>query len=77
MLPVRLELGMRAAMLLQEEYPLAGKDLTQIALDRWLFETMVCSFEGVGRFVMGLPADIRILGSPEFKKFIRSKQKSI
>ena len=33
----------------------------------------VCSFVGVGRFVLGLFEDIEIVGCEEFKSYIKDK----
>ncbi len=68
---VRLELGMMARNLLVEEYPLASRDLMPIDEGHWLLDTMVCDYVGIGRFVMGLADDIRIL-TPEFEEYIGS-----
>jgi hypothetical protein len=68
---VQLELGMMAHNLLIEEYPLASRDLTPIDESHWLLDTMVCDYVGIGRFVMGLADDIRIL-TPEFEEYIGS-----
>lgn len=68
---VRLELGMLAYNLLCEEYPLAERDLKPLGRGRWLLDTEVAGMAGVGRFVMGLLDDIRIVDSPELKKYIR------
>lgn len=68
---VQLELGMMAHNLLIEEYPLSTRDLTQIDDSHWLLDTMVCDYVGIGRFVMGLSEDIRIL-TPEFDEYIES-----
>lgn len=74
---IQLKLGLRSANLLIEEYPLASKHLTQITDNEWLFNTEVCSFSGVGRFVMGLLDDIEIIESPEFKKYIATQIQNI
>ena len=55
--------------LLIEEYPLATRDLRQIDDNHWLLDTMVCDYVGIGRFVMGLSEDIKIL-TPEFETYI-------
>jgi predicted DNA-binding transcriptional regulator YafY len=72
-LPVKLRLNLRAANLLTEEYPLAEKYLTKIADNEYLLETNVCSFDGVGRFVLGLYEDIKIIENEEFRNFIERK----
>lgn len=68
--PVKLELSIMAKNLLIEEYPLAEKDLRKEG-DRWILDTMVSGMEGVGRFVIGLAHEIRILESDELKEYIR------
>ena len=69
--PVKLELGIMAKNLLLEEYPLAEKDLTKVN-DTWILETMVCDMAGVGRFVIGLAHDIKVIDSPELVEYIRT-----
>ena len=68
---VQLELGVMAHNLLIEEYPLATRDLKQIDDLLWLLDTMVCDYVGIGRFVMGLSEDIKIL-TPEFDEYIET-----
>lgn len=69
--PVQLELGLRACNLLLEEYPLAERDLTPQGRDRWLLKTEVANYLGVGRFVIGLLDDIRIIDTPELEEYLR------
>ncbi len=76
-LPVSLRLGMVAASLLLEEYPLAESDLTQEDENHWLLQTEVCRYEGVGRFVLGLFEDVEVLGSSEFKQYLQQKVKDL
>ena len=66
---VQLELGVMAHNLLVEEYPLATRDLKQVDSSHWLLDTMVCDYVGIGRFVMGLSEDVKIL-TPEFETYI-------
>ena len=76
-LPVTLRLGMAAANLLVEEFPLAEKYMTKEEDGHWIFSVEVCRYEGVGRFVLGLYEDIEIIDSPEFKEFLSEKMKKI
>lgn len=69
--PIKLELGIMAKNLLVEEYPLAEKDISKVG-DTWILDTKVSSMEGVGRFVIGLAHDIKIIDSPELKLYIRN-----
>jgi predicted DNA-binding transcriptional regulator YafY len=73
--PVMLQLGLLSASLLTEEFPLAEQYLTKINDNEWILETEVCSYEGIGRFVIGLLHDIKIIQSDEFKHFIKKKLK--
>ena len=68
--PVKLELSIMAKNLLIEEYPLAEQDIRKEG-EKWILETMVNGMEGVGRFVIGLAHEIRILESDELKEYIR------
>ena len=68
--PVKLEMGIMAKNLLLEEYPLAEKDLKKEG-DRWILETLVSDMAGVGRFVIGLAHDIKVIDSPELVEYIR------
>ena len=68
--PVKLEMGIMAKNLLLEEYPLAEKELKKEG-DRWILETMVSDMAGVGRFVIGLAHDIKVIDSPELVEYIR------
>ena len=69
-LPILLKLGLRATSLLEEEFPLAAPQLQKLPDNQWLLKTEVCSYEGVGRFVLGLPGEIEIIESPEFLDYI-------
>lgn len=70
--PIKLKLGLRSANLLQEEFPLASKYLSKLSDNEWILETNVCSYDGVGRFVMGLLDDIEIVDSPVFFHYIQN-----
>lgn len=72
---VKLELSLRAKNLLIEEYPLAEKDVRSVG-GKWILGTTVRSLEGVGRFVIGLAGDIKILGSPALESYVRDYVKN-
>lgn len=67
---VRLELGIRAYNLLTEEYPLAERDIRETGPDKWLLDTEVAGYAGVGRFVAGLLDDIRIVESSGLRQYV-------
>ena len=68
---VRLEMTLRARNLLCEEFPLAIPDVTEKG-GKFIFDSMVTHMEGVGRFVIGLAADVKIIDSPELEEYVRS-----
>lgn len=71
--PVTLILGQLSMSLLVEEYPGASALLKQQEDGRFLLKTEVCSYKGIGRFVMGLIDDIEIVDSPDFVEYLRGK----
>lgn len=71
--PIKLKLGLRASSLLLEEFPLAEKELRKISDNEYILETNVCSYEGAGRFVLGLLDDIEVIESNEFKEFLKKR----
>ena len=74
---VKLKLGVKAASLLKEEFPLAEKHLVEHTDNNdsryYILDLDVCSYEGVGRFVLGLLDDIEVVGSEEFKIFLKQR----
>lgn len=72
-MPVELRLGRLAYNLLLEEYPQAEPFVTSDGPDRWLLRLDVCSYLGVGRFVLGLSESVEVLGSEEFRGYLREK----
>lgn len=70
-IPIKLELSLRAKNLLLEEYPLAAKYLREEG-NLWILETNVHDLAGVGRFVIGLAAEIRIISSPELEEYVQN-----
>ena len=68
---VRLEMNLRAKDLLCEEFPLAVPDVRE-ENGKWVLDTMVSRMEGVGRFVIGLAADIKVIDSPELEEYVRN-----
>lgn len=70
---VTLRLGRLSCNLLKEEYPRAARLLQADGDDRWLLTADVCSFQGIGRFVLGLLEDIEVVDSPDFRAFLQEK----
>lgn len=68
---VTMELGRLAYNLLLEEYPLSEQSITKVSKGRWMLEIEVADLSGVGRFVIGLADDIKVVDSPELSQYIR------
>lgn len=73
---VTLRLGLKASNLLREEFPLSEKVLQPDGENHSLLQTEVCSYDGIGRFVMGLLDDIEVIDSPGFVTFLKEKIKT-
>lgn len=71
--PVTLRLGRLAANILVEEFPESERMLKLEDDGRCLFQTEVCSYKGIGRFVLGLLDDIEVVNSPDFENYLRER----
>ncbi|MBQ2123773.1 MAG: WYL domain-containing transcriptional regulator [Bacteroidaceae bacterium] len=67
---VALHMGALAKNVLLEEYPEAEKHISPLGNEHYRLDVEVCSFKGIGRFVLGLYEDIHILENDEFKAYI-------
>lgn len=77
--PVTLRLTPLAYQLLTEEYHVEEgsvetlRDIPGGPARAYLLHTSYCHPFGIGRFVMGLPADIQVLDSPELEHYIEEQ----
>jgi predicted DNA-binding transcriptional regulator YafY len=71
---IELELSKKAYFLLQDEYPLSQKYLKQ---DNGIFfyKGFVRSFKGIGRFLLSLPGEIKILYPTSLQEFLQEEIK--
>ena len=67
-------LSLKAYNLLVEEFPLSREFITE-EKNGYELKIPVAGYQGIGRFVMGLPGEIEVLGSKGFKKFLREERK--
>lgn len=72
---IQLKLSMLACNLLMEEFPLSEKYIKQVDDNTYLLTTEVGNFLGVGRFVLGLSDEIKVIYPQEFKDYLNSKLK--
>ena len=70
---VKLRLHLIAKNLLLEEYPLAEKEVYQEPDGTWYYEGDVRGMDGVGRFVLGLPAYVDVLEGDPLKDYLREQ----
>ena len=70
---VKLLLGRRATPLLLHDYPAASDFLVLTDDGRYLLDVPVCSFAGVGRFVLGVFDDVTVLGGTEFATWLYTR----
>jgi proteasome accessory factor C len=67
---ISLSLGMRAYLLLSEEFPLAVPYIEKRDKD-YYFHGPVAGFVGVGRFVLGMMDDLTVVGPDNFKQYLQ------
>lgn len=72
---IELVLGQLSHNMLTEEYPRTASHITQLDNTHWLLELDVCSYKGIGRFVLGLFDDIEVKGDEGFKTYLNDKLK--
>jgi predicted DNA-binding transcriptional regulator YafY len=70
---VVLELSLVAYNLIIEEYPLSEKYISKIYDNLYRLECEVGNFIGVGRFILGLPGEIKIIESEALKIYVMEK----
>lgn len=71
--PVRLVLGALSARLLLEEVPSVASQLALLEDGRYRLHARVCSYKGVGRFVLGLCDDVEVESPRDFKDYLRAR----
>ncbi len=72
-LPVKLQLTLTAYNLLIEEFPLSATFIRKVNDQQYLFDGWATSWEGIGRFVMGLCGEIKVVSPKVFKTFLLAK----
>lgn len=72
---ITLHMGQLSHNLMLEEYPNSAPCFADMGNGKWLFRTEVCSYLGIGRFVLGLYDDIEVIGDEGFKDYLKGKIK--
>lgn len=71
--PVKLKLTLRSCNLLCEEYPMAREHISKVNDNEYIYKDSVCSYDGVGRFVMGLMDEIEVVETKDFINYLYQK----
>jgi len=71
-IPVTLRLTARAYRLLIEEYP-PTQPYTRREGKDYVFEGSVRNWQGIGRFVLGLPGEVAVLAPEELRGYLRER----
>jgi proteasome accessory factor C len=71
---IEARLSLKAYNLLIEEFPLSREFLNEVN-GIYQLKIPVAGYQGVGRFVMGLPGEIEVIGTSGFKNFLRKERK--
>ena len=70
---VEMTLGTLSYNMIREEYPSSHIYINKVSERQWLLRLPVCSYVGIGRFVLGLYDDIKVTGDDGFKEYLRGK----
>ena len=76
-MPVSMLLGQLSYNVLKEEYPAAEAYITANDDGRHRLDMPVCSYAGIGRFVLGLFDDIEVLGDDGFVNYLDGKVRAM
>ncbi len=71
---IELELTLTAYNFILEEYPLSELYLKKKEENKYLLRTKVCSFLGVGRFILGLPREVKVISPKELKGYLEERK---
>jgi proteasome accessory factor C len=74
---ITLQLKMRPYLLLREEHPLSIPYFEKKEEGYYQFHGPVHNFDGIGRFVLGLWDEVKIIQPREFQEFVKSKIDSV
>lgn len=67
---VKARLSLKAYNLIREEYPLSDTYLKEEESNTYHLDIPIADYHGIGRFVLGLPGEIKVEGPKEFIEFL-------
>lgn len=74
-IPVQLEMTLQAANLMQEDFPLSQEGIRQVADNQYVYTGSVANFKGIGRFILSLPRDVKVIEPQALKDYLNRQQK--
>lgn len=69
---VKAILSLKAYNLIREEYPLSEAYLKEDKENTYYLEIPIADYQGIGRFALGLPGDVKIIEPKGFKDFLKN-----
>lgn len=70
---IKARLTLKAYNLLLEDHPAAKEYVTAEPVNQFYLKVPVADFNGIGRFVLGLPGEVKIIEPQEFVDFVEEK----
>ncbi|HCX98883.1 MAG TPA: hypothetical protein DG754_01975 [Bacteroidales bacterium] len=75
-IPILLNLSTRAHRLMEEEHPDTIPYIKKIKSENlFQFKGNVYSYQGIGRFIMGLPGEVEVIEDEGLREYVREKMK--
>ena len=76
-IPVSFDMTLKAKNLLEEEYPLSEQFITAKNENLYTFDGWVTKFDGIARFILGLPGEIHHINNEKLLAFLKIKTKKL
>ncbi len=76
-IPVSFDMTLKAKNLLEEEYPLSEQFITAKNENLYTFDGWVTKFDGIARFILGLPGEIHHINNEKLLDFLKIKTKKL
>ncbi len=77
---ITLFMNQLAANLLRDDFPKAGERIRKTNQEKempYVYEAEVYDYRAVGRFVLGLPGDVFVVGDEDFKAYLVKKHEKV
>jgi len=71
---VKMKMSLKAKNLMVEEYPLSDKFISSQSEDSYIFDGWITLFDGIARFILGLPGEFWNIQNEELTIFLKKKR---